>query len=48
MLIGRVAEIGPRHPAAEALIQATGIATLVSLTLTPLALHRIPRRAARD
>ena len=41
MLIGRVAEIGPRHPAAEALHPGDRIATLVSLTLTPLTLHRI-------
>jgi L-erythro-3,5-diaminohexanoate dehydrogenase len=41
MLIGRVAEVGPRHPAAGALRPGDRIATLVSLTLTPLALRRI-------
>jgi len=41
MLIGRAAEIGPRHPAAATLRPGDRIATLVSLTLTPLALHRI-------
>jgi L-erythro-3,5-diaminohexanoate dehydrogenase len=45
MLIGRVAEVGPRHPAAGALRPGERIATLVSLTLTPLALGRI--RAVR-
>jgi L-erythro-3,5-diaminohexanoate dehydrogenase len=41
MLIGRVAEVGPRHPAAAALRPGDRIATLVSLTLTPLLLRRI-------
>jgi L-erythro-3,5-diaminohexanoate dehydrogenase len=41
MLLGRVAEIGRSHPAATALRTGERIATLVSLTLTPLALHRI-------
>lgn len=41
MLIGRVAEVGPRHPAAGALREGDRVATLVSLTLTPLALHRV-------
>ena len=41
MLIGRVAEVGPRHPAAHVLRPGDRIATLVSLTLTPLALRRI-------
>jgi L-erythro-3,5-diaminohexanoate dehydrogenase len=41
MLIGRVAEVGPRHPAADVLREGDRIATLVSLTLTPLALRRI-------
>jgi L-erythro-3,5-diaminohexanoate dehydrogenase len=41
MLLGRVAEVGPRHPAAAALRPGDRIATLVSLTLTPLRLHRI-------
>ena len=50
MLVGRVAEIGPRHPAAGELSVGERIATLVSLTLTPLALARIGavhRRSAR-
>lgn len=41
MLIGRVAEVGPRHPAAAALRPGDRVATLVSLTLTPLVLHRV-------
>ena len=41
MLIGRVAEVGPRHPARAALRPGDRLATLVSLTLTPLALRRI-------
>ncbi len=41
MLIGRVAEVGPRHPAAATLRAGDRVATLVSLTLTPLALRRI-------
>ncbi|HET7752503.1 MAG TPA: L-erythro-3,5-diaminohexanoate dehydrogenase [Anaeromyxobacteraceae bacterium] len=45
MLIGRVREIGPRHPAAATLRPGDRIATLVSLTLTPLRLDRI--RAVR-
>jgi L-erythro-3,5-diaminohexanoate dehydrogenase len=45
MLIGRVAAVGPAHPAAGALRPGDRIATLVSLTLTPLRLDRI--RAVR-
>jgi L-erythro-3,5-diaminohexanoate dehydrogenase len=41
MLIGRVEEVGPRHPAAGDLLPGDRIATLVSLTLTPLLLRRI-------
>jgi L-erythro-3,5-diaminohexanoate dehydrogenase len=41
MLIGQVAEVGPRHPAAGVLQPGDRIATLVSLTLTPLRLDRI-------
>jgi L-erythro-3,5-diaminohexanoate dehydrogenase len=41
MLIGRVAEVGSRHPAAGDLHPGERVATLVSLTLTPLALRRI-------
>jgi len=41
MLLGRVAEVGPRHPAAGRLVPGDRIATLVSLTLTPLRLDRI-------
>lgn len=41
MLLGRVKEVGPRHPAAQALRPGERIATLVSLTLTPLRLDRI-------
>ncbi len=41
MLIGRVREIGPRHPAAEDLAVGDRIATLVSLTLTPLRIDEV-------
>ena len=41
MLIGRVAEIGPEHPARETLKVGDRIATLVSLSLTPLRLEKI-------
>jgi len=41
MLLGEVAEVGPAHPAAGALLVGTPIATLVSLTLTPLHLESI-------
>jgi L-erythro-3,5-diaminohexanoate dehydrogenase len=41
MLIGRVRAVGPRHPAAGTLRPGDRIATLVSLTLTPLRLDRI-------
>ena len=41
MLIGRVAEVGPRHPAAGELRPGERVATLVSLTLTPLLLRRL-------
>lgn len=45
MLVGRVSAVGPLHPAAVALRPGDRIATLVSLTLTPLRLDRI--RAVR-
>ncbi len=41
MLLGNVAEIGPRHPAAARLRPGERIASLVSLTLTPLSLEAI-------
>ena len=41
MLLGEVAAVGPAHPAAGALSVGTPIATLVSLTLTPLHLESI-------
>ncbi|MDY7232509.1 L-erythro-3,5-diaminohexanoate dehydrogenase [Hyalangium rubrum] len=41
MLIGRVKEIGPQHPAREKLQVGDRIATLVSLTLTPLVIEEI-------
>lgn len=41
MLIGRVAEVTPQHPAAATLAVGDRIATLVSLTLTPLVLQEI-------
>ncbi len=41
MLIGRVRAVGPRHPAAATLAPGARVATLVSLTLTPLRLDAI-------
>ncbi len=41
MLVGRALAVGPRHPAAGALRPGDRIATLVSLTLTPLRIDRI-------
>ena len=41
MLIGRVHAVGPRHPAAGVLAPGARVATLVSLTLTPLRLDAI-------
>jgi len=41
MLLGEVAAVGSRHPAAGNLLPGTSIATLVSLTLTPLLLESI-------
>jgi len=41
MLLGRVRAVGPRHPAAGKLSPGDRIATLVSLTLTPLRLDAI-------
>lgn len=41
MLIGRVREVGPRNPAADELAPGDRIATLVSLTLTPLRIDEI-------
>ncbi len=41
MLIGHVREIGRRHPAGAALSPGERVATLVSLTLTPLRLRAI-------
>jgi len=41
MLIGRVRAVGPRNPAADDLAPGDRIATLVSLTLTPLRIDEI-------
>jgi L-erythro-3,5-diaminohexanoate dehydrogenase len=41
MLIGRVREVGPEHPARGKLAPGDRIATLVSLTLTPLRLDEV-------
>jgi L-erythro-3,5-diaminohexanoate dehydrogenase len=41
MLIGRVREVGPRHPAHGDLRPGERVATLVSLTLTPLHVEEI-------
>jgi L-erythro-3,5-diaminohexanoate dehydrogenase len=43
MLIGRVAHVGEEHPASAELKPGDRIATLVSLTLTPLVLSEITR-----
>ncbi|AKU91657.1 zinc-binding dehydrogenase [Vulgatibacter incomptus] len=43
MLIGRIREIGAAHPAREQLQPGDRIATLVSLTLTPLRLEAITK-----
>ena len=45
MLIGRVAEVGAQHPARGELQPGARVATLVSLTLTPLVLDEV--RAVR-
>jgi L-erythro-3,5-diaminohexanoate dehydrogenase len=41
MLIGRVQEIGSRHPARATLKAGDRVATLVSLTLTPLVIRKV-------
>ncbi|MBZ4371797.1 L-erythro-3,5-diaminohexanoate dehydrogenase [Corallococcus interemptor] len=41
MLIGRVKELGPKHPANGVLKPGDRIATLVSLTLTPLVIEEV-------
>jgi L-erythro-3,5-diaminohexanoate dehydrogenase len=41
MLLGEVAAVGPKHPAAGSIRPGDPIASLVSLTLTPLHLDRI-------
>ena len=41
MLLGRVKEIGPKHPARETLKPGDRIATLVSLSLTPLVIEEM-------
>jgi L-erythro-3,5-diaminohexanoate dehydrogenase len=41
MLLGEIAQVGPRHPDAGRLSPGTRIASLVSLTLTPLHLDEI-------
>jgi L-erythro-3,5-diaminohexanoate dehydrogenase len=41
MLIGRVKQVGPRHPASEDLLPGERISTLVSLTLTPLRIDEV-------
>jgi L-erythro-3,5-diaminohexanoate dehydrogenase len=47
MLIGRVAEVGPQHPARSELRLGDRIATLVSLSLTPLLLEEVRAVHAR-
>jgi L-erythro-3,5-diaminohexanoate dehydrogenase len=41
MLLGEIAEIGPRHPAAARFRPGDAVASLVSLTLTPLSLASV-------
>jgi len=41
MLVGRVKQVGPRHPAAEDLLPGERVALLVSLTLTPLRIDEV-------
>jgi L-erythro-3,5-diaminohexanoate dehydrogenase len=41
MLIGRVKELSPNHPAAKTLKVGDRLATLVSLTLTPLVINEV-------
>src|ERR1700685_3904369 len=41
MLLGTLREVGPRHPAAGRVAVGARVASLVSLTLTPLELSRI-------
>jgi L-erythro-3,5-diaminohexanoate dehydrogenase len=41
ILVGRVRQVGPRHPAAGSLQPGERVATLVSLSLTPLLLDEI-------
>jgi L-erythro-3,5-diaminohexanoate dehydrogenase len=41
MLIGRVREVTPEHPAAGVLVPGDRVATLVSLTLTPLVIDEV-------
>lgn len=41
MLIGRVREVSPQHPAAAGLRPGDRVATLVSLTLTPLVIDEV-------
>ncbi|HEY7114516.1 MAG TPA: zinc-binding dehydrogenase [Thermoanaerobaculia bacterium] len=41
IFLGDVREVGPKHPAAGTLLPGERIASLVSLTLTPLAIDRI-------
>jgi L-erythro-3,5-diaminohexanoate dehydrogenase len=43
MLLGRVREVGPRHPGAGKLRPGDRVASLVSLTLTPLSLETVQR-----
>jgi L-erythro-3,5-diaminohexanoate dehydrogenase len=43
MLLGEIAEIGPRHPAAARFRPGDAVASLVSLTLTPLSLASVGR-----
>jgi L-erythro-3,5-diaminohexanoate dehydrogenase len=48
MLLGTVREVGPRHPAAGRVAPGTRVATLVSLTLTPLELTGIESIQSRS
>ena len=43
IFLGEVREVGPRHPSAGAISPGESVASLVSLTLTPLRLDRVGR-----
>jgi L-erythro-3,5-diaminohexanoate dehydrogenase len=48
MLLGTVREVGPKHPAAGRVLPGARVATLVSLSLTPLELTQVESIDARS